>query len=265
MAPATTTIPAARGTAGLLLAAVLLGAGAASGAEIKVMTSGAFAAPYLELKVLHERATGDKIVTLATSMGSGSNSIPERLRRGEPVDVVIMDDATLDELIGKGRVLPGSKVPLARSSIGMAVRAGAPKPDISSAGALIRTLLEAKSIAYSASVSGRYLSGELFPRLGVAGQIAAKSKRIEGEPVGNAVARGEAEIGFQQVSELLPIGGIDYVGPLPPETQKISVFSAGIVADSKEQAAARAWIKFLASTSAAPAIVKSGMEPVTSR
>ena len=115
-----------------------------------------------------------------------------------------------------------SRIDLARSSIGMAVRAGAPKPDISSVEALKRTLLQAKSIAYSASVSGRYLSTELFPRLGIADQVMGKSRRIEGERVGDVVARGEAEIGFQQISELLPVRGIDYVGPLPPEVQRTS-------------------------------------------
>ena len=258
-------MPLARRTVGIVLAGVLLGAGAAQGAEIKVMTSGAFTAAYLELKTQFERATGDKIVTLATSMGTGPDFIPTRLQRGEPVDVVIVDDTTLDDLIKNGKVLADGKVPLGRSRIGMAVRAGAPKPDISSVDALKGTLLRAKSIAYSASVSGRYLSAELFPRLGIAEQIAAKSKRIEGERVGAVVARGDAEIGFQQVSELLPIEGIDYVGPLPPEVQSITVFSAGVAGGSKEQSAATAFIKFLASPSAVLAIIKSGMEPMASR
>jgi molybdate transport system substrate-binding protein len=147
----------------------------------------------------------------------------------------------------------------------MAVRKGAPKPDISSVEALKRTLLQAESIAYSASVSGTYLSTELFPRLGIADQIKGKSRRIESERVGAVVARGEAEIGFQQISELLPISGIDYVGPLPPEVQKITVFSAGVTVRAKEPDAARGLIKFLASPAAAPAIRKYGLEPVTSR
>jgi molybdate transport system substrate-binding protein len=138
-------------------------------------------------------------------------------------------------------------------------------PDISSVEALKNTLLHAKSIAYSASVSGRYLSDEMFQRLGIADQVAAKIKRIEGERVGNVVARGDAEIGFQQVSELLPIEGIDYVGPLPDGVQRITVFSAGVASGSTEQSAAMALIKFLASPSAALAISKSGMEPMASR
>ena len=250
---------------GLALAGALLGAGSAYGAEIRVMTSGAFTAAYLELQPEFERATRNNLVTLSTTMGSGADYIPTRLQRGEAVDVVIVNEPALDDLIKDGRVVAGSKVPLARSSIGMAVRAGAPKPDISSVDALKRTLLNAKSVAYSASVSGYYLTTELFQRLGIADQMAAKSRRIEGERVGAVVARGEAELGFQQVSELLPVPGIDYVGPLPPEVQKVTVFSAGVAASSKQPEAARALIKFLASPSAASAVIKAGMEPIAPR
>lgn len=230
--------------------------------DIRVMTSGAFTAAFLDLIPQFERATRNKIIVAATTMGSGPNSIPSRLQRGEPVDVVIMADAALVHLIRDGKVLAESHVPLARSSIGMAVPAGAPRPDISSVDALKRTLLKAKSIAYSASVSGEYLSTELFQRLGIADDILAKSRRIEGERVGAVLARGEAEIGFQQISELLPETGIDIVGPLPAEVQKVSVFSAGVAAGSRNSEAAYALITFLASPEAAHAITKSGMEPV---
>ena len=230
--------------------------------DIIVMTSGAFTAAYLELIPQLELVTKCKIVTAATSMGTGANSIPNRLQRGEPADVVIMADAALAELIKDGKVVAESRVHLARSAIGMAVRAGSPKPDISSVDALKRALLQAKSIAYSASVSGLYLSTELFQRLGIADQIMPKSRRIEGERVGAVVARGEAEIGFQQTSELLPVPGIDYVGPLPPEVQRVSVFSAGVAVGSRNSDAARVLIGFLASPAAARAITKSGMEPM---
>jgi molybdate transport system substrate-binding protein len=176
-----------------------------------------------------------------------------------------MADAALVNLIKDGKVLAESRLTLARSSIGMAVRAGAPRPDISSVDALKRTLLQAKSIAYSSSVSGHYLANELFQRLGIADQILRKSRRIEGERVGAAVARGEAEIGFQQVSELLPVTGIDYVGPLPPEVQKDTVFSAGVAVGTRISEAAHALIRFLASPEAAHAITKSGMEPIAPR
>ena len=176
-----------------------------------------------------------------------------------------MADDALNELIKNGRVLADSRVELARSGIGMAVRKGAAKPDISSLDALTRTLLQAKSIAYSASVSGRYLTTELFQRLGIADQVMGKSRRIDRERVGAVVARGEAEIGFQQISELLPEPGIDYVGPLPPEVQRVTVFSAGVAAGSTNADAARALIRFLASSDAAGIVAKSGLEPIGTR
>jgi molybdate transport system substrate-binding protein len=230
--------------------------------DIRVMTSGAFTAALLDLIPLFERATQNKIVVATTTMGTGANSIPSRLQRGEPVDVVIVADTALGRLINDGKVLAESRVALARSSIGMAVRGGAPRPDIGSIEALKRTLLQARSIAYSASVSGDYLTSELFQRLGIADQILPKSRRVEGERVGAAIAREEAEIGFQQISELLPVPGIDYIGPLPPEAQKDTVFSAGVATGSKIPEAASALIRFLASPEAADAIRKSGMEPI---
>jgi molybdenum ABC transporter molybdate-binding protein len=235
---------------------------AATGGEIRVMTSGAFTAAYLELAPEFERATGHKVITAATSIGTGSDSIPSRLQRGEPVDVVIVADAALDDLIKAGWVTAGGRAALARSGIGVAVRTGAPKPDISTVAALKRTLLQAKSIAYSSSVSGLYLSTELFQRLGIASQIEPKCRRIERERVGAVVARGEAEIGFQQISELLPIQGIQYVGPLPAAVQRLTVFSAGVAANSKDSDGARALIRFLASPDAAAEIAKSGLEPL---
>lgn len=253
-------------TGALVVASVLLFAGTAFGTEIKVMTSGGFTAAYNELTPEFERVTQNKVVTAyGASMGGAPDSIPSRLQRGEPVDVLILAAPALDELIKQGKVIASSRVDLVRSSIGMAVRAGAPKPDISSVDALKRTLLQAKSIAYSASASGVYISTELYQRLGIANQIMGKSKRIESERVGTVVARGDAEIGFQQISELLPIPGIDYVGPLPPEVQRVTVFAAGIAVGTKEPDAARALIEFLVSPAAIPVITKSGLEPVKSR
>src|SRR5262245_23969083 len=196
-------------------------------------------------------------------MGGAQDSIPVRLGRGEPVDVVIVIESAFEPLIQAGHIVSRSRVPLARSVIGIAVRKGAPKPDISSVAALKQTLLQAKSIAYSASASGTYVSTELFARLGVADQVKGKAKRIESERVGAVVARGDAEIGFQQVSELLPIDGIEYLGPLPSEVQQVSVVAAGIAAKANAPAAARALIDFLASPAAAATIHKTGLEPVT--
>ena len=228
------------------------------------MTSGAFTAAYLELVPRLEELTGKKIATAATSIGTGENSIPNRLKRGEAVDIVIVADGVLAGFIEDGLVDAETYTPLARSSIGMAVRAGAPKPDISSVDALRRTLLQANSIAYSASVSGDYLTKELLQRLGIADRVLSKCRRIEGgERVGAVIARGEAEIGFQQMSELLPISGIDHVTPLPPEVQKVSVFSGGVADTSGDPDAAKAVLKFLSSPDAADAIAKSGLEPIT--
>jgi len=194
-------------------------------------------------------------------MGSASDSIPSRLSRGEPVDVVILAAPALDALIAQGRVAAGSRVDLVRSSIGLAVRAGAPRPDIGSVEALRRTLLEAKSIAYSASASGVYYETELVKRLGIAEQVMPKSRRILSERVGTVVARGDAELGLQQMSELLPIQGIDVLGPLPAEVQRVTLFSAGISATAAEPAAARRLIEFFTAPEAVPAIVRSGLEP----
>lgn len=248
----------------LFTASILLFAAWARADEIKVMTSGAFTAALLDVAPQFERTNHMKIETFfGASMGNAPDSIPNRLQRGEPVDVVILAAGALDELIKEGKVVPGSRTDLARSSIGMVVRAGAPKPDISSVEALKRTLLAAKSIAFSASASGVYLSKELFPRLGIADQIAGKCKRIESGPVGAVVARGDAEIGFQQIAELRPVPGIDYVGPLPPEVQKVTIFSAGVAVGAKKPDAARALIKFLVSPALVPAITKTGLEPIT--
>ena len=262
----TRTMSLATRATSLVLASVLLLASTAVGGEIRVMASGGFTAPYEAVVPEYERVTQNKVVTsYGASMGGAPDSIPMRLERGEPADVVIMASTALEDLIQQGKVVAGSRVDLVRSSIGMAVRSGAPRPDISSVEALKRALLEAKSIAYSASASGMYLSTELFPRLGIADQIKAKSQRIESERVGNVVARGDAEIGFQQISELLPINGIDYVGPLPPEVQRVTVFSAGVAVGAKDPESAKALIKFLASPAVHPAIIKSGLEPVTSQ
>ncbi len=231
--------------------------------DLRVMTSGAFTAAYLELIPRLELLTKKKLVTAATSIGTGDTSIPNRLRRGEAVDVVIVADAVLTGFIKDGLILADSYTPLARSSIGLAVRAGAPKPDLSSVEALRQTLLNAKSIAYSASVSGEYLTTELYQRLGIADQVMPKSRLIGGgERVGAVIARGEAELGFQQISELLPVQGIDHVTPLPQAVQKVSVFSAGVARSTADENAARKVIQFLASSEAAPAITKSGLDPI---
>ncbi|MCY1273965.1 Aconitate isomerase [compost metagenome] len=253
------TIFAARHT---LLVLMLWLAAPAWADEIRVITSGGFTAAYQQLVPLYEAATQDRVITAyGASMGNAPDSIPSRLAQGEMFDVVILADSGLEKLISEGKVAGGSRVDLARSLIGMSVRKGTPKPDISTTEALKQTLLNAKSIAYSASASGTYLSNELFPRLGVSDKIKDKAHKIYSERVGAVVARGDAEIGFQQVSELLPFKELDYVGPLPAELQQKVFFSAGTIAGRQTPASAR-FVKFLASPAAAAIVNSTGLEPV---
>src|SRR4030088_1789218 len=245
------------------LAGALLLAGAAGAAEVQVMISGGLTAAYNVLVPQFERLTGNKVLTAyGPSMGTTVNAIPVRLERGEPADVLIMVGYALGDLVTQGKVIADSRVDLVKSPIGIAVKSGAPKPDISSADAVKRALLAAKSIAYSDSASGVYVSTEMFEKLGVAEAMKDKARKIPATPVGEIVAHGDAEIGLQQISELKPVEGIDIVGPLPDDLQKITVFSAGIATVSREPDAGKALIKFLASPAARDTLVKSGLDPI---
>lgn len=229
--------------------------------EINVLCSGAFKAAFEMLAQGFESASRHKLSTAwGSSVAGAATSIPNRLERGDPVDLVIMAGEGLDKLIGAGRIVPGSRVDLARSGIGVAVRAGAPRPDLGSAEAFTRALMGAQSLAHSSSASGIYIKA-LLQRLGVTEALGKRIRQVEGEPVGRVVARGEAEIGFQQMSELLPVKGIDIVGPLPPELQHVTVFSAGLSAHARVPDAARALVAYLTAPAAAPIIRQSGMEP----
>jgi molybdate transport system substrate-binding protein len=241
----------------LLFASIFMLAETAVADEIQVMSSNAFRQAYLELVPEFEKASGHKVVTNFV----GSADIMKRMKAGESVDLVILAASSVDELIQLGKVVPGSRVDLAKSGVGAAVRAGTPKPDISSADALKRALLASKSIGYSSGPSGAYLVS-MFQRMGIADEMKPKIKQVPpGVPVGGLIARGEVELGFQQLSELLPVAGIDVIGPLPPDTQHITVFSAGIHVGAKEPAAAKTLVKFLSSPASVPVIKKKGMEP----
>jgi molybdate transport system substrate-binding protein len=248
--------------------AALLMADAASAADVHVMISAGFYQVYSELGPAFERESGHHLVTTrGPSMGDSPEAIPTRLARGEAADVVILDGGIADELGKKGLVRADSKADLARSLIGMVVRSAAEKPDISSVEALRKTLLAAKSIAYSDSGSGTYLSTTLFPKLGIAEQVASKSRKVRGppsgEPVAAVVARGEAEIGFQQVSELIHVPGITYVGTIPAEVQPAIFFAGALTKTVREPEAASALIRFLTSPNAAPVIEKAGLVPLS--
>jgi molybdate transport system substrate-binding protein len=253
----------------LLLVLALAGFGgphpARAGArQIDVMISGGFTAPYLVLAPVFEREDAVNLVDIrGPSMGDAPTAIPVRLSRGEHADIVIVARDALDGLVRQGRVVQGSEVDLVRSRIGLAVKVGVPKPDISTVEALKITLLGAKSIVYSDSASGVYVANELFKRLGLVDELAGKARMIVATPVGKIVADGQAEVGFQQLSELLPIPGIQVVGPLPEAVQKITVFSAGISTTAKYPVEARRLIAFLTSRAAQQAIVNAGLEPVS--
>src|ERR1700744_3950682 len=245
------------------LTGALLFTATANAAEVRVMISGGLTAAFNALVPVFEKGTGNKgLAAYGPSMGTTTNAIPVRLERGEPADVLIMVGYALADLAKKGKVIEGSEVELVKSAIGVAVKAGATNPDISSADAVKRALLTAKSVAYSDSASGVYIQNEMFKKLGIEDQMKGKARMIPAPPVGEIVAKGEAELGFQQISELKPVAGIDIIGPLPDPLQKITVFSAGIATGSKEPEAGKALIKFLASPEASAEIVKSGMEPI---
>ena len=255
----------------LRLLAVLIAvcaASAASAADIKVMISAGFFNVYKELGPAFEKASGHKLVTTrGPSLGDSPEAIPTRLGRGEQADVVIMDGHGADILDQRGLTRPDSRVRLAESFIGMVVRAGQPKPDISTVEALRKTLLAAKSIAYSDSSSGTYLSTVGFKTLGIADEIAGKSRKVRGpptgEPVAAVVARGEAEVGFQQVAELIHVPGTDFVGTVPREIQPPTWFVGALPKGSQHPDAAVALLRFLSSAEAADVITKAGLKPLT--
>lgn len=246
------------------LAVALLVTAAASAQEVRVITSGGFTEAYKQLAPRFERDTTIKVISgFGASMGATPDAIPNRLKRGESIDVIILAGPGLEALVKDGLVDASTRVDLVRSLIAMAVKTGAPKPDIGTLDAFTRTLLAAKSIGSSDSASGVYLRTELFPRLGVADQIKNRSKVVEAyERVGDAVARGDVEIGFQQVSELKPVPGITIVGPLPDGAQRVTIFSAAIPKGAKNVDAARRLIQFLSSPAVAPVVEQTGLEPI---
>jgi molybdate transport system substrate-binding protein len=250
-----------------LLASTLFMMGAACAADVRVMISAGFFGVYAELGPAFERATGHKLITTrGPSMGDSPEAIPTRLTRGEAADVVIMDGGAADELGKRGLTRAESTHHLARSQIGMVVRAGAAKPDISTVDAIRSTLLAAKSIAYSDSGSGTYISNEMYKKLGIEDQVKGKSRKVRGppsgEPVAAVVARGEAELGFQQVAELIHVPGVAFVGTIPAAIQPEIFFSGAVPKTAQQPEAAAALIRFLSSPEAAAVITKAGLSPI---
>ncbi len=245
----------------VLVIAVALVLPVLSSGQVKVLMSGGFSVAYQELLPEFERTTGITVTTTrGPSQGNGPDAIGAQLRRGVLVDMVIMNREGLEELMAQGRFVAGTVVDLAQVPLGLAVRHGAPRPEIGTVDAFRRTLLGARSIASDSSAT-IYVTTKLLPRLGVADTVAAKV--VSKGP--GVVASGESDFAILPVSELLAAPGVDFVGTIPAEVQHISVFTAGVVAGSKELKASKRLIAFLTSGNATAAIRKSGMEPSKSR
>ena len=224
--------------------------------SINVMATAAFKEAYVELVPQFERASGHKVITTWAS----TVDIVSRVKTGETTDLAVMSGDAIDQLIAVGKFAQGSRVDLATSWVAAAVKQGAPRPDISSADALRRALLAAKSIAYSTGPSGVYLM-ELIERWGITAQLASKVRQFKGEPIGAVVARGEAEIGFQQMSELMPVAGIDILGGLSKDIEQITAFSTGMHVDCTVADVAQALSAFLKAPAAHALIRAKGMAP----
>jgi molybdate transport system substrate-binding protein len=228
-------------------------------AQVKVIISGGFARAYRSALPEFEHTTGIEVTTgSGVSQGSGPDTIEAQLRRGVPADVVIMSREGLDDLISAGLIVAGTDVDLAQTPLGLAVRAGAPRPEIATVDAFKETLHNARSIAVPGSTTGIYLTTRLFPRLGVDSKSVNVTAR--GAEAISLVASGNATLAVQPVSELLHMPGIDFVGPIPMEVQYVSVFSAAVVIGSKEVEASKRLISFLASDKTTSAIEQAGME-----
>ena len=225
--------------------------------EIKVLSSIATREAYLELVPQFEKASGHNVATT----WAGTTAIMQKMAAGESYDLIIISGTELDQLIRQGKVLAGSRVNLARCGIGVAVRAGAPKPHLSSTEDLKRALLAAKTVGYTSGPSGVYMA-KLIERMGIAAEIKPKFRSVpSGGTIGTIVAKGDCEIGFQQVSEIVHIPGVDFAGPLPPDVQHVTVFCAGVQAGAANADAARSLASFLSGTGAAAVMKKHGLEP----
>jgi molybdate transport system substrate-binding protein len=244
----------------LAAAAFLLFTNIAQSAEVRLFASGALKEAYLDLLPTFEKASGHSV----KAAWSNTTDIRKRVGEGEIADLVILGSGGTDALIKDGKLVARTRAAFAKSGISAAVRTGAPRPDISSADALKQTLLTAKSVAYSSGASGTYIV-TMLKKLGVYDEISSKASVTKAnDPVGGKVARGEAEIGFHQLSELIPVKGIDIIGPLPLEIQQITVFSGALHSAAKEPDAATALAKFLGSPAAAATLKKHGLEPASS-
>ncbi len=234
--------------------------------DIVVLVSGGFRSSYEALIPAFERSSGHHFVMeKSPSMGNTHDAVQERLDRGEPADVLVMVGSALQQLEEKGYVLPGSRVELALSPIGCAVKTGGIVPDINDDNSFRMALLAAHSIAYSDSASGEYIQSKLFKKLGIEEQMKSKAHQIPATPVGELIAEGKADIGFQEVAELLPVPGITFVGKIPADLELLTPFSAGVANKSQHVEVARKLIAYLASPDHVSVIQEKGLEPLPAR
>ena len=229
---------------------------------VNVLISGGFAGAYEQLLPEFERTSRIKVTTgSGSSQGAGPQTIAAQLARGVPADVVVLSREGLSELMAANRIIPGTDVDLARVPLGVAVRAGTLKPDVSTVDAFKKVLLRAKTVAVPGSTSGIWLRTDLFPRLGIAEKINVEAKS-RGTQATETVAAGGADLAVMPVSEILHAAGVEFAGTLPLEIKFVQVFSAAVVAGSEEIEGSKRLIEFLASARASVTIRKSGMEPL---
>ena len=242
----------------LWLAATLVAvASCAQAHDLKVVAPNAVKESVTEVAARFEKDTGRRV----SFTWGGSEAIAKRVAEGEVFDVVVNTAAGVDRMVADGKVVSGSRTDFSRSAVAVAVRAGLPRPDVSSVSALKAALLDAQSIAISSGASGRYLE-QLFQKLGVAEQIKHKIRQPpSGTQIGDMLARGDVDLGFQQVAELMHAKGFQYLGPLPAEVQNYTVWAAGVHSSAPQADAARAFNRALVAPESAPAIRKYGMDP----
>lgn len=243
----------------VLAAAAIFATGAANSAELKIIAPNAVKEAVVAIGTSYSRNTG----TVVSFTWTGSEAIAKRVGEGEVYDIVLTTSAGIDRLAGAGKLDAASKVSFSRSAVAAAIRSGLPRPDVSTVGGLKKAVLDAKSIAISSGPSGRYLE-ELFQKIGVSEQIKPKIKQPpSGTQIGEMLARGEADLGFQQVTELIHAKGFEYLGALPAEVQNYTVWSAAVHAQAGDAKAAGAFLKALAAPTAAPELRKTGLDPIS--
>jgi molybdate transport system substrate-binding protein len=240
----------------LVLILSLFLARAVQAAEITVLGGMGVVSGLHDLAPAFEKMTGNKVIVRFEQ----NNDLNKLIESGVAADIAALQPQQIDEFIKAGKMVAGTKTNFTQAGVGVAVKKGSPRPDISTVAAFKAAMLNAKSIGYSRGGSG-LISANVMEKLGIAEQLKARTKFIDGIPVAEIVAKGEVEIGLQQINVILPVKGADYIGPLPKELQETVKFAAAALPQSKQPEVAKAFLKFIASPEAAGLLRKSGMEP----